>query len=36
MFGLESAWVAMAYVLSAGCTVFCLAYGIVKAVKRER
>ncbi|MFH1512045.1 MAG: symporter small accessory protein [Bacillota bacterium] len=34
MFGLDSIMIALAYVLSAACTVFCLIYGIVKAVKR--
>jgi|WetSurMetagenome_2_1015567.scaffolds.fasta_scaffold1720132_1 hypothetical protein len=36
MFGLESVSVAMSYVLSALTTLFCVAYGIAKAVKRER
>ena len=33
MFGLD-VWVALSYILSVLCTVFCLVYGIVKAVKR--
>jgi hypothetical protein len=36
MFGLESGSVAMSYVLSALCAVFCVVYGVVKAMKRQQ
>jgi hypothetical protein len=36
MFGLESVSVAMSYILSVLCTVFCVGYGVVKAMKKEQ
>ncbi len=34
MFGLESVSVAMAYLLSAVCTGFCLVYGLIKTIQK--
>jgi hypothetical protein len=35
MFGL-SVPLAMSYVLSVACTLFCVIYGLIKTIKREK